>query len=207
MKSLCAVVAAAAMPCAVHGAEFAKKGSNAIVGDVTFEYANEDDGGGKSDSTTTIEFSAAPTYFRFVTDGLALGLGVGAVVSNEQAEDTTTTASAGLVGAGIAYFHRMGKEMPVFGVAQLGASHSFFGTVKETTSVPDRDGFEGDFSTYQVAFGLGLTYAGVGEWGPLVSLGIKAYHRQTEIDLPGKFKPVNTSQTGVALNTGLGIFF
>ena len=207
MKSLCAVVAAVAMPCAVHGAEFAQKGSNAIVGDVAFEYANEDDGGGKSDSTTTIEFSAAPTYFRFVTDGLALGFGVGAAVNNEQTEDTTTTATAGVVGAVVAYFHRMGKEMPVFGVAQLSGSHTFFGTVKETTSIPDRDAFEGDFSTYQVAFGLGVAYAGVGEWGPLVSLGIKAYHRQTEIDVPGKFKPVNTSQTGVALNTGLGIFF
>ncbi len=206
MKTM--ILAAMVMtPSAVCAAEFAKKGSNAVVGDVTFEYASEDDGGGKSDATTTIAFAATPTYFRFVADGLALGLGVGAVVNNEQGDDTTTTTTAGVAGAAIAYFHRMGKELPVFGVAQLSGSHSFFGTVETSTSIPNSEGFEGDFSTYQVAFGLGVTYAGVGEWGPLVSLGLKAYHRQTEIDVPGKFKPASTSQTGVALSTGLGIFF
>lgn len=201
------IVAMAALPCAAHAAEFAKKGTNAIVGDLTFDYASKSEGGGGSGTDIDLEFSAAPTFFHFVVDGLAVGAGIGAVVKNEQTIDTNTSASAGVIGGGVAYFHRLGNEVPVFAVVNLSGEYAFIGSVEQSTSDDKKAAYWGDFSMYGVSFGLGVTYAGVGEWGPLVSMGIKAYHRQTEIDLAQTFKIASVTTTGVSLNTGLGIFF
>lgn len=206
MKQLI-IVAVAVMPCTVHAAEFAKKGSNALVGDVTFDYASKAHGGGDSETTTALEFVAMPTFFRFVVDGLAIGAGIGAAVSNEQTGETNTSASAGTVGGGIAYFHRLGNEVPVFGVVNLAGEYAFIGSVERSSSDEKKPAYWGDFSSYGVSLGLGVTYAGVGEWGPLVSMGIRAYHRQTEIDLAQTFKLPSVTTTGVALSTGIGVFF
>ena len=201
------IVAAAAMPCAAHATEFAKKGSNALVGDVKFGYASNAHGGGDAETTTDLEFAVTPTFFRFVVDGLAIGAGIGAAVTNEQTGDTNTSASAGVVGGGVAYFHRLGNEVPVFGVVNLAGEYAFIGSVERSSSNEKKPAYWGDVSMYGVSLGFGVTYAGVGEWGPLVSMGIEVYHRQTEIDLAQTFKLPNVTTTGAALSTGIGVFF